>query len=61
MTPETLYKIRSFVSGYRRKAQISADNSRLNGYKQIALEHENEVAFADQILKELADEHGEPL
>ena len=59
MTFETLERVRLFVAGHRHKSLIAAQNSSLNGYKSVALEHQNEVAFADLILKELANEHGE--
>ena len=59
MTFETLERIRLFVFGNRHKALVAARNSRLNGYKEIALELENEAALADQILKDLATELGD--
>ena len=61
MTPETLYKIRYFLTDQRKKVLLAAYNARLNGYRQIALERENEAAEVALLLKELADEHGEPL
>jgi len=58
MTSECLERMRLFVSGHRRRSVLSASNSRLNGYQRIALEHENEVALADLILQDLANERG---
>jgi hypothetical protein len=60
MTFETLERIRVFVSGHRHKSVIAASNARLNGYKSVALEHENEAALAALILGDLANEYGEP-
>ena len=61
MTPETLYKIRYFLTETRRKSLLSAQNAHLNGYRQVALDRENEAAEVALLLKELADEHGESL
>ena len=59
MTFEALERLRLFVSGHRQRSLISANNARLNGYKTVALEHENEAAMAAMILRDLATEHGE--
>jgi hypothetical protein len=46
------------VGGHRQKSLMAAQNSRLNGYKSVALEHENEAALAAVILQDLANEKG---
>jgi hypothetical protein len=56
MTFETLERVRLFVSGHRHESLVAAQNSRLNGYKEVALKHENEAALASLILHELATE-----
>lgn len=58
MTFEALERVRLFVSEHRQRSLIAASNSRLNGYKTIALEHENEAAMAAVILRDLSAEHG---
>jgi hypothetical protein len=58
MTFEQIERLRLFVSGHRHKSVIAASNARLNGYKQVALEHENEAALAAVILLDLSSEHG---
>ena len=58
MTFESLERIRLYVSGNRHKALVAAQNSRLNGYKQVALDHENEAAMGSLILQDLANERG---
>ena len=60
MTPESLERIKLFVAGHRRRSVLSASNARENGYKAVAMEHQNEAALADLILQDLASEHGEP-
>jgi hypothetical protein len=60
MTFETLERIRLFVSGHRHKSVIAASNARLNGYKSVALEHENEAQLAALILRDLREERTEP-
>ena len=60
MTFESLERIRLFVSGHRHKSVIAASNAKLNGYKQVALEHDNEAALAAVILLDLSSEYGEP-
>lgn len=59
MTFEVLERIRLFVSGHRQKSLIAALNARENGYRTVALEHENEAAMAAMILRDLSTEHGE--
>jgi hypothetical protein len=59
LTFESLERIRLFVGGNRRKTLIAAQNARLNGYKTIAAELENETRLAELILKDLASEHGD--
>jgi len=53
---QTLERIRLYVSGTRQKALAAAQNAQLNGYKQVALDHQNEVQMANLILKDLAAE-----
>ena len=61
MTFETLEDLRLFLSGSRHKAIVAAQNSRENGYLTVAMEHQNEAALADKLLKELAHEKTEGL
>ena len=56
MTPETLEKVKLFVSGHRHKSLVAALYARENGYKQVALEHENEAQMAATILQEISGE-----
>ena len=56
MTFETLEAVRLFVGETTRKLRISAQNAHLNSYHQTGLELENEAAFGEKILKELAQE-----
>ena len=56
MTFEVLERVRLFVSGHRQKSLMAAYNARENGYRTVALEHENEAALAAMILKDLANE-----
>jgi hypothetical protein len=58
LTFETLERLRLFVGGHRQKSLAVARNAELNGYKSIALEHQNEAAFAAAILQDLANEKG---
>ena len=60
MTFETLERIRLYVIGTRRDDVLAASNSRLNGYKAIAMEHENRAQLAKLILDDLDKEHGGP-
>ncbi len=59
MTFDQIERLRLFVSGHKHKSVLSASNARQNGYKQVALEHENEAALATQILRDLSNEHGD--
>ena len=59
MTFEVLEEIRLFVGSTGRAAKQSALNCRLNGYKELALRHDNESAMADKIMRALANEHGD--
>jgi len=56
MTSECLDRLRMYVSGTRKQDVLAAGNSRLNGYKTIASDHENRVLIADLILRDLASE-----
>lgn len=56
MNVEVIERIRMFVSGTRQKSVLAASNCMLNGYKQVALEHQNEAVLADLILKDLNEE-----
>jgi hypothetical protein len=59
VTPESLERLKLFVAGHKHRSVLSASNAQENGYKQIALEHMNEAALADVILKDLDAEFGE--
>ena len=59
MKQETLDRIRTFVEGHRHNSLVSAQNAQLNGYKVIALQHQNEAEFAKLILRDLESEQGE--
>ena len=61
MTFEVLERVRLFVAGHRQKSLIAASNARGNGYRMVALEHENEAALAAVILKDLANERTDGL
>ena len=56
MNVEAIERIRMFVSGTRQKSVLAASNCMQNGYKQVALEHLNEVTLADMVLKDLNEE-----
>jgi hypothetical protein len=56
MTTETLERLKLFVQGHRHKSLVASVGARENGYKQIALEHENEARLADLILVDLEQE-----
>lgn len=56
MTFETLERIRLFVNGCGRASKQAAYYARENGYRDIALKHDNEAALSDLILRELANE-----
>ena len=58
MTFEVLERLRLFVGGHRQKSLVAARNAQLNGYKSVALEHQNEAAFAAAILQDLRNEKG---
>jgi hypothetical protein len=59
MTFQLLEDIRFFVGSKGRELRQAAYNCRHNGYLELALQHENEAKLADNILKGLANEHGE--
>jgi hypothetical protein len=59
MNFQTLEDVRLFVGSETRKIRIAAQNSQLNGYKEIAMQLFNEAAFGEKILRELANEYGE--
>jgi len=48
------------VIGHKHRSVLSASMARQNGYKAVAMEHENEAQLASLILKDLELEHGEP-
>ena len=56
MTFEVLEDVRLFIGQEVRKLRISAQNSRLNGYKAVACELDNEAEFGAKILRDLAHE-----
>lgn len=57
MTLESLERIRFFVSQTRIEFLTAANNSRLNGYKEVAALSENKAQLAQLILDDLAREH----
>ena len=59
MTFEVLEEIRLYVGCTGRAAKLAAQNCHLNGYHQVALQHENEAAMADKIITDLSQEYGE--
>ena len=56
MTSEGLDRLRLYVNGTRKQDVLAARNSRFNGYRAIAADHENRVMLADMILRDLASE-----
>jgi hypothetical protein len=56
MTFELLESVRLYIGQKVRLDRIAANNSRLNGYKSVALDHENEAVFGENILRDLAGE-----
>lgn len=59
MTSDTLERLKYYIKETGRASHIAAQNSELNGYKAVALKHQNEAAEADFLLRELAAERGE--
>ena len=59
MTFELLEMVRLYVGATGRASKIAAQNCQLNGYKELALQHSNEAAMAEKIIRDLAPEHGE--
>ena len=59
LTFDQIERLRLFVSGHKRRSILAMSNARENGYKVIAMEHENEAALASQILRDLSNEHGD--
>jgi hypothetical protein len=58
VTFESIERIRLFVRESQRRLRISAVNLRQGGYKELALEKENEAQVAELILRDMANEHG---
>lgn len=56
MTFQTLENLKLYVGQKSKADRIAANNSRLNGYREIALRLENEASFGEQILKDLVGE-----
>lgn len=56
MTSESLERIKLYVEKNRQASVIAASTCRLNGYLSTALKHENEAAYANLILDDLAKE-----
>lgn len=56
MTVELLENIRLYMKEKVRADHVSANNCRANGYIQLALDLENQEAFGNQILRDLASE-----
>jgi hypothetical protein len=61
MNFQTLEDVRLFIGSTTHKLKVSAQTARLNGYKAVALELDNEAQFGDKILKELSQETTCPL
>ncbi len=59
MTFESLERLKLFVIGHKHRSVLSASMARQNGYKAVAMEHENEAQLASLILKDLELEHGD--
>jgi hypothetical protein len=59
VTFEVLEEIRLYVGCTGRAARQAAQNCRLNGYRELAQQRENEASLADKIIRELAGEYGE--
>lgn len=55
MTLELLENIRLYMKEKIRADHVSANNCRANGYLQLALDLENQEAFGNKILKDLAN------
>jgi len=58
LTFETIEKFRFYIGCKVRQDKIAAQNSRENGYREVALRHDNEAVYGEQLLKDLANEHG---
>ena len=56
MTPDSIDRIRFFVTQTRAEFLIAADNSRRNGYKEIAAQIENKAQLGKLILEDLDKE-----
>ena len=56
MTFQSLERLKLFVTGHKHRSVLSASMARQNGYKEIAMEHQNEATLADLILKDLESE-----
>lgn len=50
---DSLERLKLFVTGHKHRSVLAASMARQNGYKQIAMEHQNEAQLADLILKDL--------
>jgi hypothetical protein len=59
MTLETLERVKFYIEKTRLEFLIAAQNSRLNGYKTIALQEENKAQLAKTLLDDLSRETGE--
>jgi hypothetical protein len=58
MTVDVLERLRYYLKETGRASRVAAQNSELNGYKAVALKHQNEAAEADFLLRELSAESG---
>jgi hypothetical protein len=58
MTLECLERVKFYVEKTRLEFLVAAENSRLNGYKKLALIEENKAQMAKVILDDLSREIG---
>ena len=58
MSPDFEERLKLYLEGTGRASRIAAQNCRLNHYIEVALQHENEAAMSERLLKEL-DKEGE--
>lgn len=56
MTFEVLESLRLYLRSTSRAARVAANNCRQNGYKELALQHDNEAALGEKLLRDLAQE-----
>ena len=56
MSPDFEERLRLYLEGTGRASRIAAQNCLLNHYIDVALQHENEAALAESLLRDLAHE-----